>query len=133
MKLYEEDMQYYPTPKALLDKICEGMDWRKIQTVLEPSAGKGDIAEYVKEAIRCHGYRYDAQIDCIEKDRQLRSLLEGKEFHVIHDDFLTEVLLIYDRSILCDLLGRMTKGFFKQQGLILKNADLGGGGARIDN
>ena len=55
MKLYEEDMQYYPTPKALLDKICEGMDWRKIQTVLEPSAGKGDIAEYVKEAIRCHG------------------------------------------------------------------------------
>lgn len=89
MKLYEEDMQYYPTPKALLDKICEGMDWRKIQTVLEPSAGKGDIAEYVKEAIRCHGYRYDAQIDCIEKDRQLRLLLEGKGFHVIHDDFLT--------------------------------------------
>lgn len=89
MKLYEEDMQYYPTPKALLDKICEGMDWTKIQTVLEPSAGKGDIAEYVKETIRCHGYRYNAQIDCIEKDRQLRLLLEGKEFHVIHDDFLT--------------------------------------------
>ena len=56
---------------------------------MEPSAGKGDIAEYVKEAIRCHRYRYDAQIDCIEKDRQLRSLLEGKGFHVIHDDFLT--------------------------------------------
>lgn len=40
----ERDSQFYPTPKSLLDKICEGFDWKKkIKTVLELSTGKGDI------------------------------------------------------------------------------------------
>ena len=33
--------------------------------------------------------RYDILIDCIEKDSNLRKMLEGKDYHVIHDDFLT--------------------------------------------
>ena len=49
----ERDSQFYPTPKSLLDKICEGFDWKKkIKTVLELSTGKGDITDYVKEKIK---------------------------------------------------------------------------------
>ena len=85
----ERDLQFYPTPKSLLDKICEGFDWGKIKNVLEPSAGKGDIADYVKEKLNEPYTRYDTQIDCIEMDSTLRKLLEGKEYHVVHDNFLT--------------------------------------------
>lgn len=88
MNLYEKDLQYYPTPKSFLEKICGDMDWSRISTVLEPSAGKGDIADYVKETVKRVCYR-DVPVECMEKDRQLRLLLEGKEYPVIHDDFLT--------------------------------------------
>lgn len=33
--------EFYPTPKELLDKITEGINWEQLQSVLEPSAGKG--------------------------------------------------------------------------------------------
>lgn len=85
----EQDLQFYPTPKSLLDRITDSLKWNKITSVLEPSAGKGDIADYVKEKLNTPYTRYDIQIDCIEKDPALRKILEGKEYHVIHDDFLT--------------------------------------------
>jgi len=47
-----KDEQFYPTPKSLLDKITASLKWSKITSVLEPSAGKGDIADYVKDLIR---------------------------------------------------------------------------------
>lgn len=85
----EQDLQFYPTPKSLLNRITDSLKWNKITSVLEPSAGKGDIADYVKEKLNTPYTRYDIQIDCIEKDPALRKMLEGKEYHVIHDDFLT--------------------------------------------
>lgn len=85
----EQDLQFYPTPKSLLDRITDSLKWNKITSVLEPSAGKGDIADYVKQKLNTPYTRYDIQIDCIEKDPALRKILEGKEYHVIHDDFLT--------------------------------------------
>ena len=39
---------YYPTPDSLLNKITAGLDWMLINSVLEPSAGKGNIAEFIK-------------------------------------------------------------------------------------
>ena len=45
----EQDLQFYPTPKSLLNRITDSLKWNKITSVLEPSAGKGDIADYVKE------------------------------------------------------------------------------------
>ena len=37
--------EFYPTPRELLEKITEGIDWKRLQSVLEPSAGKGDIVD----------------------------------------------------------------------------------------
>ena len=51
----------------------------------------------------------------------------------VKNDLLAEILLINNAGILGDLLGRVTQRFFKQQGLILKHTDLGGGGAGIDD
>lgn len=85
--------EFYPTPKALLEKIFIGMEWKDIHTVLEPSAGKGDIVQYLMEHgnISANGYRYSREldIDCIEKDSNLQKILVGHGYRVVHDDFLT--------------------------------------------
>ena len=86
---------FYPTPEALADRLLAGIDWRFVQSVLEPSAGKGDLARSVVDRIqrgRWHAKREDAvkacDIDCIEIDPVLRQTLEGQGFRVVHDDFL---------------------------------------------
>lgn len=40
---------FYPTPLPLLDKMFANINWLHVQSVLEPSAGRGDIAEYLKK------------------------------------------------------------------------------------
>lgn len=57
----EQDLQFYPTPKSLLNRITDSLKWNKITSVLEPSAGKGDIADYVKEKLNTPYTRYDIQ------------------------------------------------------------------------
>lgn len=81
--------EFYPTPRELLDKITEGIDWKQVQSVLEPSAGKGDIVEYVKEKYKNVTWNSDLDIDCIEIDNTLCQTLKGKELRVVHNDFLT--------------------------------------------
>ena len=81
---------YYPTPESLLEEITADMDWEQIEYVLEPSAGKGDIAEYVQKAKEKACWRRDRlDIDCIEIEPELRAILKDKDFRVVHDDFLT--------------------------------------------
>ncbi|MBR0220426.1 MAG: DUF4942 domain-containing protein [Synergistaceae bacterium] len=81
------DFDYYPTPKSLLDKISAGVSWNKINTLLEPSAGKGDIAEYARQHMK--DCRNNIDLDCIEIAPELQAILKDKNFRVIHDDFLT--------------------------------------------
>lgn len=93
-------MQYinndlYPTPMELFEQMVEGIDFRKIKTVLEPSAGYGHIAfELIAKYEECfshynrHSHRPSLDLDVIEFDPKLRSLLEGS-LRVVHDNFLT--------------------------------------------
>ena len=39
--------EFYPTPATLVKRMLAGIDWNMVQTVLEPSAGKGDILREV--------------------------------------------------------------------------------------
>lgn len=67
---------FYPTPPELADKLLAGIDWRYIENVLEPSAGKGDL---VKAIVRKRDARYGApamNVDCVEIDPYLRSILD---------------------------------------------------------
>lgn len=87
---YEE---FYPTPPALLEKLLKGIDFKHAFNVLEPSAGKGDIVDALYERIenaqrlRCDEDK--GQVDCIEIQPDLRNMLKGKGYRVIHDNFLS--------------------------------------------
>lgn len=41
-------IQFYPTPEALVDKMIDKVDWSAVTSILEPSAGKGDILAGIK-------------------------------------------------------------------------------------
>ena len=93
---------FYPTPEKLAERLLQGLRWDRIESVLEPSAGKGDLARYVAGRLHYSRNRYpahdsrtwaeaikEADIDCVEIDSNLRNVLEGEGFRVVHDDFLT--------------------------------------------
>ena len=95
-----ENKEFYPTPKALLEKMTEDVNFPMVHSVLEPSAGKGDIVNYLLEkAESCSNVTLD--IDCIEKDPNLRHILKGNDMRVVHDDFLTyDTMKAYDMIIM---------------------------------
>lgn len=68
---------FYPTPPELADKLLTGIDWRFVENVLEPQAGKGNIVRAVIEkyvALRGYGNQ-NLNVDCVEIDPYLRSIL----------------------------------------------------------
>lgn len=68
---------FYPTPAAVADKLLDGMDWMRLATVLEPSAGKGDLVEAILRHYDIHGWSNgNVEIDCVEIDPHLRSVLK---------------------------------------------------------
>jgi len=86
--------EYYPTPKGLIDTMLTGIDFKYISSVLEPSAGKGDLIEAVMDKFKySHIYSYNREaiwdIDAIEIDENLQFILQGKKHRVVHNDFLT--------------------------------------------
>ena len=86
---------FYPTPPSLTSRMLDGIRWDYISTVLEPSAGKGDIADAINQKWKIYrGRGWDrsekpADIDCIEVDPNLRAILKDKGLRVVHDDFMT--------------------------------------------
>ncbi len=87
---------FFPTPKVLIDELLSGIDWELLGAVLEPSAGKGDIAIAVIDKLKSwhRRYRYSDDdesfdVDCVEIDADLRSILAGKKLRVVCDDFLS--------------------------------------------
>lgn len=110
---------FYPTPERLAEKMLEDLDLTTCRTVLEPSAGKGDLLRALaKKATDWYGRSYrkiELEVDAIEIDPYLRQILkynfseeletqvitekgrsakelEGffeKGIHIVHDDFLT--------------------------------------------
>lgn len=86
---YNFNEEFYPTPKSLLNKIFDGVDWKQVDTILEPSAGKGDIIEFIQNSEEANRYHHNFEIDCIEKDPNLQAVLKQKGFRLVHDDFFT--------------------------------------------
>ena len=44
-----KNRDYYPTPGKLIDKMLSGIDFDKIETILEPSAGNGNIVDALRQ------------------------------------------------------------------------------------
>lgn len=72
---------FYPTPPNVVEKLLEGIEWYKIENILEPSAGKGNLVDGIATAYldETKDYRRRDEalpVDCIEIDPYLRSILQ---------------------------------------------------------
>lgn len=89
------DTEFYPTPDSVIYKMIDGIKWDEIETILEPSAGKGNIVDIVNQKMKsardCSYNRseYESDIDCIEINPQLQNVLRSKNYRVVADDFLS--------------------------------------------
>ena len=80
MNIFTDNPDFYPTPTSVIEQMMMGEDFIG-KTILEPSAGKGNIVDWLKG----HGA---GQVIACENDPNIRKLLDGK-CEVIANDFLT--------------------------------------------
>jgi len=77
---------YFPTPPPAADRLIELAELPDGVHVLEPSAGKGDLADAVRRAVP------DAQVDVVEPVEPLRAVLELKGYTLVGRDFLEDIV-----------------------------------------
>lgn len=71
------ESEFYPTPTELVQKMLECVDFKKVKTILEPSAGKGDILQVLaRKECSTSPYSDRFDVDCIEIDINLRQILK---------------------------------------------------------
>lgn len=67
--------QFYPTPPSIAGKMLAGLNLRYIQSILEPSAGKGDLIDAIGRAnLDLHYSHRDIDVDFCEIDPYLRQI-----------------------------------------------------------
>lgn len=66
---------FYPTPPEVADRLLAGIDWYLVRDVLEPSAGTGNLVSAVMRRYDNGQRSHKVNIDCIELDPHLRSVL----------------------------------------------------------
>jgi hypothetical protein len=103
--MFTDNKDFYPTPDHLINKMVSGLDFNYINSILEPSAGKGNIIDKLKVIEKpAYSYinkKYNFDIDCIENDNNLRSILKDKNCRLVYNDFLTyETMKEYDLIIM---------------------------------
>ena len=102
--MFTSNKDFFPTPEKIIDKMLSDIDFKMIQTILEPSAGKGNIVETIQKKEKMYSsYNNDFHfdIDCIETDQNLKAILKNKNMRVIYNDFLTyDTLKEYDLIIM---------------------------------
>lgn len=104
--MFTENKDFFPSPESIIDKMLSGIDFKMIGSILEPSAGKGNIIEAIKRKEKpLQNYTYTKDfyfdIDCIEADQNLCAVLKSKEYRLVHNDFLTyDTMKEYDLIIM---------------------------------
>lgn len=76
---------FYPSPERVRQLLLEDMGLRGSR-VLEPSAGKGDLADAV---IALNSHYAQNTVDVIELEPDLCSILQGKGYSLVGQDFLS--------------------------------------------
>jgi len=84
---------FFPTPRPVIERMLEEAQIHPGDTVLEPSAGKGDIADMIRQE------HPEADLSVVEYAGQLRELLEAKGYELADSDFL-EHQGRYDRIVM---------------------------------
>lgn len=84
-------IDFYPTKHSTIEKLLEGIDFRTVKSILEPSCGDGAIVDYINDKVNNsnkYSNKFNLDIDCIEIDENLRHIIRGKNYRIIADDFL---------------------------------------------
>lgn len=84
---------FFPTPKPIVEQMLAEAEIEPGMAVLEPSAGKGNIADLIREK------HQGADLSVVEWNHSLRSILEAKGHKVVGEDFL-EHSGEYDRIVM---------------------------------
>ena len=77
----KQEFQFFETPVSLAERMCRIADVKPGITVLEPSAGRGAIANMAR--------RFGGTVDCVELQAKLADELQAQGFTVVHADFLS--------------------------------------------
>lgn len=84
---------FWPTPKSVFDEMFSLVDWSRVSTVLEPSAGKGNLIHFLED--KWAEMRHTAwksfrapKIDAIELNPALRKQLQEDDISICGQDFL---------------------------------------------
>lgn len=75
------DTEFFPTPASIVQLMLSKIS-PEARYFLEPSAGKGDIAEGIRERFR------SARVDCIEQSPELIAILTDRDFPIVGHDWL---------------------------------------------
>lgn len=75
---------FFPTPKPLIHQLLNLAELKKGENVLEPSAGKGDILDAIREK-----YGDTVKLSACEVNTKLSEFLKLKGYKVVASDFLT--------------------------------------------
>lgn len=78
IKNYTEEpskTEFYPTPEDMVEKMLSYINLGKIHTVLEPSAGTGNILREIAKS-KSSDYKDNFNVDCLEIDNNLRQILK---------------------------------------------------------
>ena len=93
--MFTDTVQLYPTPKHIIERMVKDIDFRAIETCLEPSIGTCSIADYINEKIqesRASRWKknndYRKNIYACEISNDLQILAREKGYRIIGDDFL---------------------------------------------
>lgn len=84
---------FFPTPKSIVQKMLSEAEIKPDEKVLEPSAGKGNIADEIKENYP------DNTLDVVEWNTSLNDLLNEKGHNVVGNDFL-QTSGVYDKIVM---------------------------------
>lgn len=85
-------IDFFPTPESTAQRMVDMAEMEVGMSVLEPSAGNGNIAEKIKQS--------GINPDVVEISSELSKILEAKGFNVVADDFMQFNDKKYDRIIM---------------------------------
>jgi hypothetical protein len=85
---------YFPTPEPIIDEILTFARIGEGNVVLEPSAGKGNIADRIRDSYP------GADLKVIELNYTLREILELKGYNIVAHDFMEYSVAVYDRIVM---------------------------------
>jgi hypothetical protein len=92
--------EFFPTPRHIATQMLARLTNKDAHYFLEPSAGKGDLAELIRGKDQYDRDRDRRDVDCIESDPELAGVLTSKGFTVVGYDWLTYAGVSYYQAIL---------------------------------